>query len=383
MSGVPVLNEVAVPLVERVDPAVVGRTPALQLLRRDRERRAAGETVTVLGRSPAFREALNIARRVAATNASVFITGESGTGKECIALFIHRLSQRRAAPFVPINCAALPEGLLESELFGHRRGAFTGAVRDKPGIFESAHTGTILLDELLEMPKAIQAKLLRVLQDGVVRRVGSEGPGAAVDVRILSATNREPAAAIREGILREDLYYRLDVVPLHLPPLRERPEDIPILAQHFLNTYWVRHRGAQSPPPTFSSDALWALSAHPWRGNVRELQNTIEHMVVVLEPGATVRAQQIPFRDDPAVDPDRPAQGDEDFRLGYRAARRRVLADFEASYLDWFYRRAGHNISRAARHAGIDRTTLYRLLERREGRGARDLNLDDTCEPQT
>jgi transcriptional regulator with PAS, ATPase and Fis domain len=379
------MNDAAVPLTERVDPAVVVRAAPLALFRRDRALRIGSESATVLGVSPAFREALNIARRVALTNASVFITGESGTGKECMALFIHRQSERRAAPFVPVNCAALPEGLLESELFGHRRGAFTGAVRDKPGIFEAAHTGTILLDELLDMPKAIQAKLLRVLQDGVVRRVGSEGPGAAVDVRIISATNREPAAAIREGVLREDLYYRLDVVPLHLPPLRERPEDIPILAEHFLKMYWIRHRGAQSappPPPTFSPEALWALGAHPWRGNVRELQNTIEHLVVVLEPGATVRADQIPFREDPAVDPARPAQGDEDFRQGYRAARRRVLAAFEASYLDWFYRRAGHNISRAARHAGIDRTTLYRLLERREGREVRDLSTDNTCETQ-
>jgi transcriptional regulator with PAS, ATPase and Fis domain len=352
--------------------------PSLALLRRDPALVSAGAAVTVLGESPAFREALSIARRVAPTNASVFITGESGTGKECMALFIHQHSQRRASPFVPLNCAALPEGLLESELFGHRRGAFTGAVRDKPGIFESAHTGTILLDELLEMPKAIQAKLLRVLQDGVVRRVGSDRPDAAVDVRIISATNREPAAAIREGALREDLYYRLDVVPLHLPPLRERPEDIPLLAQHFLETYWIRHRGPDSRPPSFSAEALWALGAQPWRGNVRELQNTIEHMVVVLEEGATIRADQIPFRHEPA----HPGPAEQDFRQGYRAARRRVLAAFEASYLEWFYRRAGHNISRAARHAGIDRTTLYRLLERRDGREARDPNLEATCEPQ-
>jgi transcriptional regulator with PAS, ATPase and Fis domain len=299
-----------------------------------------------------------------------------------MALFIHQHSGRRAAPFVPLNCAALPEGLLESELFGHRRGAFTGAVREKPGILEAAHTGTILLDEVLEMPKPIQAKLLRVLQDGVVRRVGSEGPGAAVDVRIISATNREPSAAIREGTLREDLYYRLDVVPLHLPPLRERPEDIALLAQHFLDLFWIRHRGSEARPPVFSTDALWALGAHPWRGNVRELQNTIEHMVVVLEQGAAIRPEQIPFRDDPVADPGRPAPAPGDYRDGYRAARRRVLAAFEASYLEWFYRRAGHNISRAARHAGIDRTTLYRLLERRGEREARDSHTDETCEPR-
>src|SRR5439155_18475355 len=158
--------------------------------------------------------ALEIARRVAATDASVFITGESGTGKELVAQCIHRGSPRRQQAFVPVNCAALPEGLFESELFGHRRGSFTGAVRDKPGILETAHGGTIFLDELLEMPPAIQAKLLRVLQDGVVRRVGSERPDTVVDVRIISATNADPEQALRAGKLREDLFYRLDVVPI-------------------------------------------------------------------------------------------------------------------------------------------------------------------------
>jgi len=210
-----------------------------------------GESLTLLGTAPAFRRTIELARKVAPTDASVFITGESGSGKELIAQFIHRQSQRAAGPFVPVNCAALPEPLLESEMFGHRKGAFTGAVRDKPGLLEAAHNGTMFLDELIEMPKAIQAKLLRVLQDGVVRRVGSESADAEVDVRFIAATNSDPEAAIAAGVLREDLYYRLCVVPLEVPPLRERAEDIPSLAEYFLATFWSRHRGRQLVFPRF------------------------------------------------------------------------------------------------------------------------------------
>jgi len=170
-----------------------------------------------------------MARKVAATDASVLITGESGTGKEVIAQFIHQNSRRTSRNMVPINCAALPEALLESEMFGHRKGAFTGADRDKVGLLETAHGGTLFLDELTEMSPPIQAKLLRVIQDGVVRRVGSEGQDAVVDVRFISATNRDPMEAVKEGILREDLFYRLRVVPILIPPLRNRQEDIPLL----------------------------------------------------------------------------------------------------------------------------------------------------------
>src|SRR2546425_3071127 len=180
------------------------------------------DKITLLGTAPAFRRAIELARKVAPTDASVFITGESGVGKELIAQFIHQHSRRSSRPFVALNCAALPEALLESEMFGHRKGAFTGAVRDKPGLLETASGGTLFLDELLEMPKTIQAKLLRVIQDGVVRRVGSEGTDAVVNVRIIAATNRDPDAAMRSGDLRDDLYYRLRVVPLRVPPLRDR-----------------------------------------------------------------------------------------------------------------------------------------------------------------
>src|SRR5947207_4994363 len=254
-----------------------------------------GDKVPLIGVSPAFRRATDLARRVAAPDASVFITGESGVGKEQIAQFIHNHSRRSSRQLVATNCAALPEALLESEMFGHVKGAFTGAVRDKPGLLEMANGGTLFLDELIEMSKPIQAKLLRVIQDGVVRRVGSERTDAVVNVRFIAATNRDPEEAVRAGALRKDLYYRLRVVPIHVPPLRERPEDIPLLANHFLEGFWKAHRGPNLPLPKLTKTAVWALRAYAWPGNVRELQNVIEHAAVLLEPGANVRPENIPF----------------------------------------------------------------------------------------
>jgi len=258
------------------------------------------DKLTLLGTAPAFRRAIELARKVAPTDASVFITGESGSGKEMIAQFIHHHSRRSSRPFVAVNCAALPEGLLESEMFGHRKGAFTGAVRDKPGLLEAAHGGTLFLDELVEMPKSIQAKLLRVIQDGVVRRVGSETTDAVVNVRFIAATNVDPEGAVKAGDMREDLYYRLRVVPINVPALRERPEDIPLLADYFLSTYWVRHRRKGAPFPRLTDAALRALCGYAWRGNVRELQNVIEHVAVVVEPGAEIRPEDLHLTGDPA-----------------------------------------------------------------------------------
>jgi DNA-binding NtrC family response regulator len=325
-----------------------------------------GEKLTMLGGSPMFRDLITLAKKVAPTDASVFITGESGSGKELIARFIHQNSRRSSRPFVAINCAAMPETLLESEMFGHRKGAFTGAVRDKPGLFETASGGTLFLDELLEMPKTIQAKLLRVIQDGVVRRVGSEGTDAVVNVRIIAATNGDPDAATRSGDLREDLYYRLKVVPLRVPPLRERPEDIPVLAEHFLRAYWARHRRKGTPSPSFTESALRALSAHPWRGNVRELQNVIEHTVVLVDPGSEIGAEQLALSSNPGAPSELSSDAMISTVLGesYHAARDRVIAQFERQYLTWLINRAGGNMSKAARIAGVDRTTLYRLMER-------------------
>src|SRR5438876_1618475 len=324
-----------------------------------------GDRIAVLGNAPKYRDTIALARRVAATDASVFITGESGSGKELIAQFIHHRSRRASRPVVAVNCAALPEMLLESEMFGHCKGAFTGAVRDKPGLLETANGGTMFLDELIEMSKPIQAKLLRVIQDGVVRRVGSETTDAVVNVRFIAATNRDPEDAVAAGALREDLYYRLRVVPIHVPALRERVDDIPLLAEHFLGFYWNRHRAGEQPVPQLSKAAIWALRAHSWPGNVRELQHVIEHAVVLLEPGADVQPEHIPFISDHGSDPE---LGDleetADTGESYYEARDRLLARFDRRFLTRVVVRAGGNLSKAARLAKVDRTTFYRLMSR-------------------
>ncbi|MGH7530907.1 MAG: sigma-54-dependent transcriptional regulator [Gemmatimonadales bacterium] len=322
------------------------------------------ELVTVLGTAPAFRRAVDLARRVAPTDASVFITGESGCGKELFAQFIHHHSRRSSRPLVALNCAALPEPLLESEMFGHCKGAFTGAVRDKPGLLEAANGGTLLLDELVEMSKPIQAKLLRVIQDGVVRRVGSENTDAVVNVRFIACTNRNPEEAVQAKALREDLYYRLRVVPIHVPPLRDRPSDIRLLAEYFLSQYWGRHRTPTDALPQFSEAAVRALRARPWKGNVRELQNVVEHMVVLLEPGAQIGPDDIPALGDPPEERAAWAPAGVSTEEPYYAARDRLVAEFELHYLTQLLTQTGGNMSRAARAAGVDRTTLYRLMER-------------------
>jgi DNA-binding NtrC family response regulator len=330
-------------------------------------RHGEDDGVTLLGASPAFQQSIALSRRVARTDASVFITGESGTGKEEIAQFIHRNSRRSSRPLVAVNCAAMPEALLESEMFGHVQGAFTGAVRDKPGLFEAANGGTLFLDEITEMPLPLQAKLLRVIQDGVVRRVGSATTDSVVNVRFIAATNR-PVNAPDDGLaLRQDLFYRLCVVPISIPPLRDRPVDIPILAKHFLVRYWTQHRAREGPPPALSPEAVHALQQRRWPGNVRELQNVIEHAVVLLEPGREVRPDDLPSMN-PADSGSPPrtaflameSMGDET----YHGVRERVLSQFERGYLEWLVTRAGGNMSRAARIAGVDRTTLYRLMEK-------------------
>jgi DNA-binding NtrC family response regulator len=320
----------------------------------------------LIGDAPAFRRAVELARKVAGTDASVMIYGESGTGKEMVAQLIHRHSRRASRRLVAVNCAALPEPLLESEMFGHRKGSFTGADRDKPGLLETANGGTMFLDELTEMSHPLQAKLLRVLQDGVVRRVGSEGPDAVVDVRFISATNRDPSDAVVSGVLREDLFYRLRVVQVTLPPLRERPDDISALANHFLTHYWERHRGGARPRPQLTAAALEFLRSQPWRGNVRELQNAIENLAVLADPGQEIDPEALLVYCDfgtvgvPGVRSLLPRLLD----ASYHPAKDHVLAGFEREYLNRLIARSGGNMSRAARLAGIDRTTLYRLFEK-------------------
>jgi DNA-binding NtrC family response regulator len=357
---------------------LLGRAAHAVIVSRETQEQQAGragqhgkpDEVTLIGVAPTFRRVIELARQVAATDASVFITGESGVGKEQIAQFIHQHGRRSSRPLVAINCAALPEALLESEMFGHVKGAFTGAVRDKPGLLEMANGGTLLLDELTEMPKSIQAKLLRVIQDGVVRRVGSERTDAVVNVRFIACTNCNPEEALRSGQLREDLYYRLRVVPIQVPPLRERPEDIPLLANHFLALYWQRHRGTSAKPPKLSEAAVRELRSRPWKGNVRELQNVVEHMVVLLRPGGEVLPEHIPVFDGvvPSHHPGESASAIEDadkaIAEGYRQARDRLLERFERRFLQQLVTEADGNISRAARIARLNRTTLYRLMER-------------------
>src|SRR4051812_17090566 len=318
---------------------------------------------SLVGTSPAFRRATDLAKRAAATNAAVMIVGETGTGKEVIAQFIHQNSRRSKRRLVPINCAAIPEQLLESEMFGHRKGAFTGADREKMGLLELANGGTLFLDELSEMSMPLQAKMLRVLQDGIVRRVGSEHEDAVVDVRFVSATNRDPREAIRNKQLREDLYYRLNVIQVTIPPLRDRIEDIPLLAKHFLSVFWARHRSARETMPEFTEETIDFLKSRPWRGNVRELQNFVEHVTILAQPASMIQIHQLPLDQEvdlgSAIAGLQPASSD-----AYHVAKEQVLATFEKTYVTRLVARASGNMSRAARLASVDRTTLYRLLER-------------------
>ncbi len=351
-------------LIGRASHAVMVARETRELRMQLVQQSGNSDKLTLLGVSPAFRKAVELARKVAPTDASVMITGESGTGKEVIAQFIHAHSRRASRKLVPINCAALPEPLLESEMFGHRKGAFTGADRDKPGLLETANGGSLFLDELTEMSHPIQAKLLRVIQDGVVRRVGSESQDAVVDVRFISATNRDPQDAVNQGVLREDLFYRLRVVPIKLPPLRQRPEDIPLLANHFLAHYWERHRQPGDASPKLTEASIEFLRSRPWRGNVRELQNVIEHVAVLSEPGQPIQPQDIPVYEDGAPAPAAGTLPASIMDEPYHTAKDRLIAEFEREYLTRLSARAGGNMSRAARLANIDRTTLYRLMEK-------------------
>ncbi len=299
----------------------------------------------IISRSPCMAEVLAEARLVAATDASVLITGDSGTGKELLARAIHKASPRAAQPFIAVNCGAIPEALLESELFGHVKGAFTGAQGHRQGLIPAAHGGTVFLDEIGDMPLALQVKLLRVLQERMVRPVGSN-EAVAVDVRVLSATHRDLELAMTEGQFRPDLYYRLNVVKLKLPPLSERREDIALLAQHFLQTLAERHR---KPVKGFAPDALEALVTAPWPGNARQLYNVVEQVCVLatapLVPLAQVqRALQMPSAE----------------VLNYQHAKQR----FEREYLNQLLKLTSGHVAEAARLADRNRTEFYRLMQK-------------------
>jgi two-component system, NtrC family, response regulator GlrR len=298
----------------------------------------------ILTQSPAMRSVLESARRVARLEPAVLITGPSGSGKELLARAIHQGSPRSREPFIAINCAAVPPDLLESELFGHRRGAFTGAHSDQPGLFRSAHGGTVLLDEIGDMPLMLQVKLLRVLQEREVRPVG-EVRAIPVDVRVISATHRDVEDLIRQGRFREDLYYRLNVVELSLPPLAERREDIPLLVAARLQA--LRERGGARR--VYSPEAMEALLAARWPGNIRQLFNVVER-TVALSSGRVISAELV-----------RKALGDDD---GALAPLDEARDGFMRSYLARALRIAQGNVSRAARLAGRNRTDFYKLMHR-------------------
>jgi transcriptional regulator with PAS, ATPase and Fis domain len=311
----------------------------------------------LVGRSLAARRVMNLIEQVAATTASVLITGESGTGKELAAKSIHARSPRRDRPFVAINCAAVPETLIESELFGHERGAFTGAHQRREGCFERANGGTLLLDEITEMRPEMQAKLLRVLEEKEVRRLGGirEIP---IDVRVLAASNRQPRRAIREGRLREDLYFRLSVLSIELPPLRERIEDVPLLAAEFLRQFNREHRKAVQG---MDEDCFSSLKAYSWPGNIRELRNAIERAVILC------RSSMLSSGDLPTDLADQAAIGsDPDFTIRLGAS----LKEVEAELIFRTLASVGGNKTRAARILGVARRSIYNLLERHNGHAA-------------
>jgi two-component system response regulator GlrR len=299
----------------------------------------------LITRSSSMEDLLSQARRVAASDASVCIFGASGTGKELLARAIHRASPRTEAPFVAVNCGAIPEGLLESELFGHKKGSFTGAVSDRRGLFQAAQGGTLFLDEIGDMPLALQVKLLRALEERKIRPVGSH-ENFDVDVRVIAATHRKLEERIASGEFREDLYYRLNVVKLYIPPLAERREDIPLLANHFLTRLAERYRRGRL---AFSPEAMQLLVSAPWPGNVRQLLNVVEQAVALAAteviPESLVR--QALDAGDTALTP-------------LDEARRA----FERDYLVRILKITGGNVTKAARLAGRNRTEFYRLLER-------------------
>ncbi len=302
----------------------------------------------LLGRTPAMTGVYKQIAHAAAADAPVLIIGESGTGKELVARAIHQHGNRSGRPFVPINCGALTETLLESELFGHIKGSFTGAIADNKGVFQTAHTGTVFLDEEGEMSPALQVKLLRVLQEGEVRPVGSSRPNK-VDVRIVGATNVDIDKAVVEGRFRQDLYYRLGVVLIHIPPLRERREDIPLLVERFVSAASAKARKQVE----VSAAAIEALSAYHWPGNVRELENAIERLVVFS------RSSMIDVRDlPPTLTPRAPAL---EKRLFDDLP---TLEEIERRYLVHVLEQVAGNRTRAAEVMGIDRRTLYRMAER-------------------
>ncbi|MGE0101360.1 MAG: sigma-54-dependent transcriptional regulator [Blastocatellales bacterium] len=334
-------------LLKTVETALAESAPQREQARLRRE--IPSTPARIVGASRPMQELFKLISRAARSNSTVLVTGESGTGKELVARSIHEMSGR-AGGFVPVNCAAIPAELIESELFGHTGQAFTGARQSRAGLFESADGGTIFLDEIGELPLAMQPKLLRVLQEGTVRRVGADKE-KTVDVRIIAATNRDLEKEVAEGRFREDLFWRLNVIHLHITPLRERPFDIPLLVEHFLGKLAARTDGkTMSPTP----ETLAILTAYSWPGNARELENAVERAVALAE-GFTIKPEDLP---------ERVRTGGQTTGIMARAKESRMtLRELEREYIIETLRLTRGNKSRAAEILGFDRRTLHRKLD--------------------
>jgi two-component system nitrogen regulation response regulator NtrX len=332
---------------------------ALQRRRLETEIRALkrqlDERYVMVGESAALKRLRAEIAQAAPTSGRVLIFGENGTGKELVARAIHARSLRASGPFVEVNCAAIPEELIESELFGHVKGAFTGALATRKGKFELADGGTIFLDEIADMSLKTQAKVLRALQEQRIEPVGGAG-SVAVDVRVIAATNKDLDEEIRKSRFREDLYFRLNVIPFHVPPLRERREDVPLLARHFMEVLSAEH-GRR--PRTITPEALAALSRLPWPGNVRELRNIIERLVI-MTPGDTIELRHLPSSLLEGLPAGAAPSGEAPATPGTLA---RAREDFERRYILRRYRECGGNMSRTAEALGVERSNLYRKMK--------------------
>jgi DNA-binding NtrC family response regulator len=345
----PFENDALMAIVRRAAETRQLKSENRALKREIRRRDSVGRPI---GTNRSWTDVLNVAETVASSDSTVLLTGESGTGKGVVARYIHELSNRSTGPFVSINCGALPESLLESELFGHVKGSFTGAVKDKPGLFAASENGTFFLDEIGETTAATQVKLLRVLQHREVIPVGATEP-IPIDTRLIAATNRNLEDEIARGTFRNDLFYRLNVISIEIPPLRERRDDIPLLAESFLAEV-ARKRGEQ--PKKLSADALAQLQEYSWPGNVRELENAIERAVILANNGTI----------NPSALPDKVRQRRSEPLIADRSVRNPSLEAIERAYIMWVLGSEGGNKSRAAEVLGIDASTLHRKLSRFE-----------------
>jgi two-component system response regulator HydG len=348
----PFSNDELVAILRRACEYRAVKVENTQLRQEIRRRDKTTSIARPIGKSKRFLDVLKLAEHVAPTDSTVLIQGESGTGKEVVARYIHNLSSRNDGPFMSINCGALPENLLESELFGHVKGSFTGAVRDKQGLFAAARGGSFFLDEVGEMPPSLQVKLLRVLQEREAIPVGAT-EAIPVDVRIIAATNRELEEEIRRGNFRSDLFYRLNVIAVNLPPLRERRDDLLLLIEALLQNL-ATETGTE--PKALAAEALDAVMVYEWPGNVRELENALEH-AQVLTRGALIEAASLP---------ERITKRRKEPLVAERSYRNPTLEVIERAYIMWVLQAEGGNKTRAAEVLGIDPSTLYRKLSRYE-----------------